>query len=589
MRRRILFGVIGCVGAAVLFLQVGNLRGEAGGGESGDSRSQATGAGDGTRSVPATVLPALYVIGDSTAAENRQSPAIQGWGVPFVAYFDATKMKVVNAALGGRSSRTFVNEGQWDKLVPKLNAGDRVLIQWGHNDAYDLAGPTYRGSLHGLGEETQVVSNNGKQEVVHTFGWYMRKYVAETRAKGAVPLILSLTIRDRWNKDGTIERLPLAGVDMADTNRFHEPPIYSVWSAEVAKAGHVPLLDVHNMIADRYEKEGKEVVSTYFNNAGDPTHRNLKGAEVDAEVTLACLRAYEGAGFDQYLSEKGRAVAAADGKYVFLNAPGATSPTTQATATRDGESGDSRSQATLHPALFLIGDSIMNTGTGTGATGPWGWGQQIGAMFDGAKVHVYNEGRGGRSSRGYMEEGLWKQELARMEKGDFVIVQFGHNDAANSANYPDRVTLPGSGEETKEIDSPVDGKKETIHTYGWYLRQYVKEAKAKGAVVIVCSPTPRNTWADGKIKRGFDGYAGWAEAAAKGSGAMFVDLNTLSAKRLDALGQQAGAAMFNDNQHTKKAGAELNAEAVVEGLRGLKECGLAEDLVVAATTASPAK
>ena len=53
-------------------------------------------------------------------------------------------------------------------------------------------------------------------------------------------------------------------------NRFHEPLIYSTWSAEVAKQVYAPLLDVHKLIADRYDREGKDVVSTYFNSPGDP-------------------------------------------------------------------------------------------------------------------------------------------------------------------------------------------------------------------------------------------------------------------------------------------------------------------------------
>ncbi len=172
-------------------------------------------------------------------------------------------------------------------------------------------------------------------------------------------------------------------------------------------------------------------------------------------------------------------------------------------------------QATAqHPALFLVGDSIIRTGTGDGERGPWGWGYEIIPMFDASKIHVYNNALGGRSSRGYIEEGAWAKVLAQIQPGDWVIMHFGHNDAANSANYPDRTTLPGNGDETKEIESPVTHQPETIHTYGWYLRQYVKDVKAKGATMIICSPPPRNTWVDGKIKRGFDGYAAWAKEAA---------------------------------------------------------------------------
>ena len=233
-------------------------------------------------------------------------------------------------------------------------------------------------------------------------------------------------------------------------------------------------------------------------------------------------------------------------------------------------------QATLHPALFLIGDSITKTGTPPGDHGPWGMGYEIIPLFDPAKIHVYNEGAGGRSSRGYIAEGLWARNLARMQPGDFVLIMFGHNDAKNSENYPDRATINSGGDEIVQVG--VGDKAVTIHTYGWYLRQYVKEAQAKGATVILCSPVPRNTWVDGKIKRGFDGYAQWAADAAKSSDAFFIDLNNLSADQFDALGQEQSTKYFFDYQHTTKAGAKLNAQSVITGLKQLKDCPLAGDL-----------
>lgn len=249
------------------------------------------------------------------------------------------------------------------------------------------------------------------------------------------------------------------------------------------------------------------------------------------------------------------------------------------------QSSSSPTATTQHPALFLVGDSIMKTGAGNGERGPWGMGYELIPLFDSAKLHVYNEGLGGRSSRGYIEEGAWGRVLDRLQPGDFVLLMFGHNDRANSQNYPDRVSLSGIGDESEEIESPVTLQKETIHTYGWYLRRYAQETKAKGATPIICSPVPRNTWIEGKIKRGFDGYASWAGEAARQAGARFIDLNTLAADRYDALGREKAAACFNDTQHTTKAGAQLNAASVVEGLKTLKDLPLAGFLVAATPAA----
>ena len=265
-------------------------------------------------------LPALYILGDSTAAENPQAPTVQGWAVPFADYFDAAKIRVVNAARGGRSSRTFITQGLLAAVVADLKPGDLVLLQFGHNDVFPLNdNRVARGTLHGIGDETEEIDNQltGQHEVVHTYGWYMRKMISDIRATGATPIVLTLTIRDRWNQNGTIERLPDPNLDLSNSNRFGEPAIYSLWAVQVAKQMDVPVIDVHNLIADRYDREGPDVVSTYFHSAGDPTHRNATGAAVDAELTLAGLKALCGAALENYLSAKGKVVLAADAKYII--------------------------------------------------------------------------------------------------------------------------------------------------------------------------------------------------------------------------------------------------------------------------------
>jgi len=100
----------------------------------------------------------------------------------------------VNRARAGRSSRTFITEGLWEKVRMELKPGDYVLLQMGHNDGSPPDKDRARGSLPGLGDESQEFTlPNGTKEVVYTFGHYMRQMIAETKAAGASPMVLGLT------------------------------------------------------------------------------------------------------------------------------------------------------------------------------------------------------------------------------------------------------------------------------------------------------------------------------------------------------------------------------------------------------------
>jgi rhamnogalacturonan acetylesterase len=249
---------------------------------------------------------------------------------------------------------------------------------------------------------------------------------------------------------------------------------------------------------------------------------------------------------------------------------------------------DKAALAPRRPTLFIIGDSTVKNGGGTGADGLWGWGDPIAAWFDPSKITVQNKARGGRSSRSYQTEGLWDNVLADVKPGDFVLMQFGHNDGGPLD--AGRASLHGVGEETKEVVLAASGKREIVHTYGWYMRKYVADAKAKGATAIVLSPVPRNMWKDGKVSRAAGDYGKWAAAAAKAQGAAFVDLNEILAGKYEALGQDKVAADYftaKDHTHTTRAGATFNAAAVVEGLRGLTDCALCGYLSAATPAAQP--
>lgn len=223
------------------------------------------------------------------------------------------------------------------------------------------------------------------------------------------------------------------------------------------------------------------------------------------------------------------------------------------------------------PVFYIIGDSTVKNGDGTGKQGLWGWGDFIAPYFDTTKISIRNHAIGGRSSRTFITEGRWDKVLATLKKSDYVIMQFGHNDAGpldDTARA--RGTIKGIGNESKDIYNPIMKKQEVVYTYGYYMRKYIRDAKAKGAVAIVCSPIPRNDWKDGKVSRSKESYAGWAQQVAKEEGAYFVDLNDLVATKYEQMGAEAVKLFFpGDHTHTDISGAKLNAQIVMEQLKKL--------------------
>jgi lysophospholipase L1-like esterase len=231
------------------------------------------------------------------------------------------------------------------------------------------------------------------------------------------------------------------------------------------------------------------------------------------------------------------------------------------------------------PTLFLVGDSTVKTG----ADEQQGWGDAIAAHFDRAKIKIQNRALGGRSSRTFQTQGHWDKLLAVAKPGDFVLIQMGHNDSG-AIDDPQRArgSLRGIGEETKEIDNPITKKKEVVHTYGWYLRKYISDAKAKGMTPIIVAPVPRcpqKPVEKGAVEK--NNYVVWSEEVAKAERVPLLNLNQLVMARYAELTPADIKAKYftpADNTHTSPEGAELNAACVCEGLRALKDCPLKDYL-----------
>lgn len=471
----------------------------------------------------ATRKPTLYIIGDSTVKNGRGDGAggLWGWGDPIVQFFDTSKINIENHALGGTSSRTYRTKGLWDEVMRTIQPGDYVLMQFGHNDAGPLNDTIRaRGTIHGIGEEMEEIDNllTGIHETVHTYGWYIRRYIIETREKGAIPVVMSPIPRNDWN-EGKVPR---------------NDETYGKWAREVAAFEETKFINLNEIMALAMEELGEENITEIYFFKRDHTHTSAKGAILAAKIITEELRKSEDCELKNYLLES-----------PVINFP-------------------------VKKNVFIIGDSTVANGDGKIV----GWGKELPTFFDSTRVNIYNKARGGRSSRSFLYEGLWDEVLKQMNFGDFLLIQFGHNDGGNIDDPKYRASLPGIGKEKKKI-TRNDGTKEVVQTYGWYMRKYIAEAKAKGVKVIVISQIPRNDWKDGKVERVNESFGKWAKEVAEMEGAFFIDLNNTIALEYEAMGPKIVSEFFQgDRTHTNEAGARLNALTLAEQIKSIKECAL---------------
>jgi lysophospholipase L1-like esterase len=201
-------------------------------------------------------LPTVFIVGDSTARNNTDL----GWGDHFAHLFDTSRINVANRAIAGRSARSYITEGHWAKVLDEIKPGDFVLFQLGHNDP--LA---------------------GQVETVHTYGWYLRKMISEARAKGASPILLTLTVRNIWKPcpDGTLNS---AGGQTC----IERDMGYTSSLRQLAAEEHIPLIDMSDIAANRFEALGPVKTALLFPK--DHTHTSPEGAELNANAVAEALR-----------------------------------------------------------------------------------------------------------------------------------------------------------------------------------------------------------------------------------------------------------------------------------------------------------
>lgn len=488
--------------------------------------------------------PVLFLIGNSTMRNGTKGDGSNGqwgWGYYASKYFDGKKIAVENQALGGMSTRTFYTD-LWPAVREALKPGDWVIVSIGHNDNGEFFDQKRaRAVIPGVDPDTCYIGFNQrtqKQDTVYSYGTYLRKYIHEIRQKGANPILMSLTPRDAYDANGLIIRKPQTG-----------------WASYIAEAEGVPFVDLNERSGQKLDSYSTWKKKYHF--YGDKIHTSKWGAELNA-------------------------LSAAEGIWESKNAQLKPLQDMMVNVEQECYEVD---RTGGKPVVFFTGDSTVKN-MDNDDNGMWGWGAQAQTVFDESKITLCNAARAGRSTRSFIREGLWEKVYNSLQPGDFVTIEFGHNDICPMTDKKARGVI-ATGRDSSHVYKLDNGTYELVYSFGWYLKKMIDDTREKGATPILVSLTPRNEWPDGKIERRDASYGKWYREVVEETGVEFVDLHNISADFLDKkfsvkklpkdkekakakiakLKEKAGKYFKKDHTHASKLGAQMNARSVAKGLR----------------------
>lgn len=429
--------------------------------------------GDPTRAFDATtaaVRPAGTKVRVDLIGDSTQTNNA-GYGRGFCANFTPA-VDCVNMSRGGASTKTFRSLGLWDRSL--ATKPDYMVIQFGHNDM----------------EKVDGVAENDRQVSMAEYEANLRRFVVEARAAGIKPVLCTPLTQRYFGSDGKIHS------DLTN---------HSATMKKVAAEMKVPLIDLQTESIAYLDKvgeaEGNKLAITKKDNDGktifDKTHLDWAGSYVFGRMVAVDL---------------GKA---APKLKEYVKPEAATLPSEGVKAMKvigDGQSGGP-------VKIVLVGDSTVATGGG--------WGPGFCKVMT-PNVTCVDLALNGRSTKSFVDEGAWAKALA--EKGDYYLIQFGHNDQKPA---PDRHT-------------DADGSFQT------YLKRYCADVRAIGGVPVLVTSLSRRTFKDGKVVQDLKDYADATRKVGAELDLTVVDLNSMSTNLLNHM-TQAQADEFDAVTHPDAA------------------------------------
>ncbi len=340
---------------------------------------------------------------------------------------------------------------------------DYMVIQFGHNDQVTKA------HLDRQVELPDYIAN-------------LKRFVTEARAAGIKPVLVTPLTRRYFEADGMIHSdLTAYCQAMFGVSMEMKVPLIDLQKESIAYLDKIGEVEGNKLGITKKDTDGKTIP--------DKTHLDWAGSYVFGRMVAVGLGD----------------VVPAMRKYVLPDA--AVLPPAGVKAMKIIAGGPVK--------IVLVGDSTTAT--------EGGWGPGFCAVMT-PNVTCVDKALNGRSSKSFRDEGAWKKALA--EKGDYYLIQFGHNDQKpDAARHTDPET-----------------------TFTEQLNQYIAEVEAIGAVPVIVTPLSRRTFVDGKVKEDLNEYAAAARHVAADKGLTLIDLNGMSTKLLNTM-TQAQADEFDMTGH----------------------------------------
>ncbi|MGA1983212.1 MAG: GDSL-type esterase/lipase family protein [Acidobacteriaceae bacterium] len=428
----------------------------------------------------------IDLIGDSTQTDHA------GYGRGFCANLTA-KVDCVNMARGGASTRSFRAQGLWERSLQ--TKPDYMLIQFGHNDVVfnrppgaPAAGTPPAGAPAAPLGGDRALTNPGDYEA------NLRQFVTEARAAGIKPILVTPITRQYFEADGKIH---------SDQTEHSET------MRRVAADMKVPLIELQNESIAYLESIGEEAGHKF-----EITKKDGTGATIYDKTHFNWAGSYV----------FGRMVAVDLGKAVpelkqYVRPDAAKLPPEGEKAMRIMEGGPAK--------IVLVGDSTVATGGG--------WGPGFCADFT-AKITCVDDALNGRTTKSFIDQGAWQKALD--EKGDYYLIQFGHNDQKPAANLP-------------------------VPAFEAYLQRYIDDVRAIDAVPVLVTSLSRRTFKDGKVVEDLTDYVNATREVGARNYITVIELNALSTALLNR-GTQEQADKFdkgNDPDTGKPVAVAADATA----------------------------